>query len=173
MSDEATLICKICGHQNPASAKLCVRCQSVLQPETRRIEQTEELEAQLKHGTRHLEKRLFLHIHGANEFIEVQLEEGKDIILGRFDPLTGKAPEVDLSNHGAADKGVSRRHAMLTYKNGSLRLSDLNSPNFTFLNNQKLIPNQSRMLRDGDEIRLGRLVVTVQFGERTLEKPSA
>jgi predicted component of type VI protein secretion system len=61
----------------------------------------------------------------------------------------------------------------MTYKNGSLRLADLNSPNFTFLNNQKLIPNQSRILRDGDEIRLGRLVMTVQFGERTLEKPSA
>jgi hypothetical protein len=173
MSEEVTLTCKICGHQNPPNAQLCVRCQAVLQPETRRIEQTEELEAHLKHGTRHLEKRLFLHIHGANEFLEVQLEEDKEIVLGRYDPTTGQAPEVDLSNHGAADKGVSRRHALMTYKNGSLRLADLNSPNFTFLNNQKLIPNQSRILRDGDEIRLGRLVMTVQFGERTLEKPSA
>ena len=35
--------------------------------------------------------------------------------------------------------------------------------NGTFLNGQRLVPNQPRILRDGDEIRLGHLVLYVRF----------
>jgi pSer/pThr/pTyr-binding forkhead associated (FHA) protein len=38
-------------------------------------------------------------------------------------------------------------------------LEDLNSINFTFLNKQKIAPKTPTPLKDGDEIRLGRIVL--------------
>ena len=40
---------------------------------------------------------------------------------------------------------------------------DLGTPNGTYLNGQRLIPNQARVLRDGDDVRLGHLVLQVKF----------
>jgi len=84
--------------------------------------------------------------------------------LGRKDPDTGEVPEIDLEESGAVEQGVSRRHAHIFRKEtASLYVEDLGSPNGTYLNGQKLIANQPRILRDGDELRLGRLVLLVFF----------
>ncbi|RMG88346.1 MAG: FHA domain-containing protein, partial [Chloroflexi bacterium] len=48
-------------------------------------------------------------------------------------------------------------------RDGSLHIKDLGAKNGTFLNGQKLVPEQPRVLRDGDEIRLGRLILEVHF----------
>jgi pSer/pThr/pTyr-binding forkhead associated (FHA) protein len=45
----------------------------------------------------------------------------------------------------------------------TLTLVDLGSTNGTHLNGQRLIPNQPRVLRDGDEVRLGKLVFHIFF----------
>jgi len=37
------------------------------------------------------------------------------------------------------------------------------SSNGTFLNGQRLVPNQPRVLRDGDEVRFGKLVAHIYF----------
>ena len=69
----------------------------------------------------------------------------------------------DATDHSALEKGVSRRHASIVRKDGSLYLVDKASANGTFLNGQKLVANQPRVLRDGDEVRLGRLTMLVTF----------
>src|SRR5690606_26256318 len=99
------------------------------------------------------------------ESIELPLDEG-NFVIGRFDPNTNEKHAIELTSYGAADKGVSRKHAILSYENGTLRVTDLGSANYTYLNGHKLAPNQARILRDGDELRLGYLVISVQFGER-------
>ena len=58
---------------------------------------------------------------------------------------------------------VSRYHAVIEQFGARFRLSDLKSDNGTFVNGQRLAANQSRLLRDGDEIRLGKLVIHVYF----------
>lgn len=40
---------------------------------------------------------------------------------------------------------------------------DLGSANATYLNGQKLVANQSRILRDGDELRLAKMIVRINF----------
>jgi len=40
---------------------------------------------------------------------------------------------------------------------------DLGSANGSFLNGQRLYPNEKRIVRDSDELRLGRLVMRVRF----------
>lgn len=87
------------------------------------------------------------------------------IILGRADPASAmEAPTIDLSAHGGDHFGVSRRHLHIKRaENNAVSVTDQNSVNGSYLNGQRLIPHQPRILRDGDELRLGRMVIRVAF----------
>jgi pSer/pThr/pTyr-binding forkhead associated (FHA) protein len=89
------------------------------------------------------------------------------LTLGRVDPRTGRTPDVDLSQSKGLELGVSRHHASMMRREGALYLVDENSANGTYLNGQRLVAEQPRILRDGDDIRMGRLVMRVSF--RTVE----
>ncbi|MBO7251256.1 MAG: FHA domain-containing protein [Oscillospiraceae bacterium] len=52
-------------------------------------------------------------------------------------------------------KNVSRRHAKLRFTGGSWYLIDLQSVNGTYLNGQKLIPNKTYLVSEGDRISFG------------------
>jgi len=81
------------------------------------------------------------------------------IVIGREDPVSGIFPDIDLDPHGGLEAGVGRQHAQLLLQDGLLYLEDLNSVNGTVLNRQRLAPRQPTLLKDGDEIRLGKLVL--------------
>lgn len=109
-----------------------------------------------------------------NELTDVRLEfvgygERIDIlpnqrtVFGRTDSAAASAPDVDLSPFGAFDKGVSRIHAALIRQDASLTLLDLGSSNGTLINGRRVIPNQPRVIQDGDEITFGQLVARVSF----------
>jgi hypothetical protein len=83
------------------------------------------------------------------------------LTLGRLDTRTGEQPDVDLSLYDAFENGVSRKHVRLYLEDGMLKVMDLNSTNMTFLNGTRLPAHQSRILRSGDELQLGRLVLHV------------
>lgn len=88
----------------------------------------------------------------------IPLTGGKhEVFVGREDPISGCFPDVDLTNHGGDEGGVSRKHARLFVQGGQLMLEDLNSTNFTYVNQQKLGPQQPHPLHDGDELRFGRV----------------
>jgi hypothetical protein len=53
------------------------------------------------------------------------------------------------------DESISRHHALITRTAGSLVVHDLDSTNGTWLNGRRISGNAQ--LRDGDELRLGRL----------------
>lgn len=84
------------------------------------------------------------------------------IIFGRADPQSDD-PDVDLTPFDALENGVSRVHAALILRDEMLMIEDSGSSNGTYLNGQRLPPNQPRIIRDGDEICLGRLVANVYF----------
>jgi len=88
---------------------------------------------------------------------ELPLAQGTEALVGREDPYTNVYPDVDLTPFGAEDKGVSRRHFKLTLAEGQYAVQDLASTNYTWLNQQRLQPNVPVSLKDGDEIRAGRL----------------
>ena len=81
------------------------------------------------------------------------------IVLGREDPVSGIFPDIDLDPHGGLESGVGRQHARLVLQNGQVFLEDLDSVNGTALNRQRLAPRQPSPVKDGDEIRLGKLVL--------------
>src|SRR5450759_558710 len=85
---------------------------------------------------------------------------GKDnIVIGREDAVSNIYPDVDLTPHGGEEGGVSRLHARIFVENGQYMLEDENSTNFTFLNRQRLAAKTPTPLQDGDEVKLGRVLL--------------
>ncbi|MFN2466149.1 MAG: FHA domain-containing protein [Candidatus Dormibacteria bacterium] len=74
--------------------------------------------------------------------------------IGRFDPLSGSAPDVDLTD---ADGGrrVSRRHAEIASRDGIMHLRDLGSTNGTCLNGRRLEAFRYVHLAEGDTLEFG------------------
>jgi len=107
---------------------------------------------------------LVVKVHGFDKTFTFDAAQITKLTMGRVDPDTGESPVVDLKDCKAIEKGVSRRHAAIIRRDtGTLSLVDQESDNGTYLNGQRLVPNQPRILRDGDEIRLGHLVLYVRF----------
>ncbi len=164
MNQPSSITCPVCGYENDTEQTLCLRCNAVLHPETNKLPQAEEYDIPPNWGTKEAGKRVYLHVHGHSESIEIALADGMELVIGRRDPNSNHLPSIDLSHYEGDKLGVSRKHAILTYEDDYLKLEDLNSANFTYLNGQKLVPNHARLVRDGDEMRLGRLKLLVQFG---------
>jgi hypothetical protein len=94
-----------------------------------------------------------------------------EMILGRRDPATGAQPDIDLTPYAGYRMGVSRRHAAIRRSAEQfLELWDLGSSNGTFLNGTKLISYRPNRLRDGDEIKLGKMAMRIFFEIPTPEK---
>ncbi len=132
---------------------------------TRGLGNTDYEESEPRWGTARFNQRttLMLFVRGAPEPFVFDAGAIEELIIGRIDPDSGKSPDVDLENYSGMEKGVSRRHATIIRKDGSLNLVDAGSHNGTYLNGQRLIAHQPRVLRDGDDIRLGFLVLRVKF----------
>ncbi len=85
-------------------------------------------------------------------------------VIGRDTGNNAMMPDIDLGDFGA-DTGVSRLHLAVNFDpdEEQILVADLGSANGTFINGQRLLPNEGRILRDGDELRLGRCVLGVFF----------
>lgn len=90
--------------------------------------------------------------------------EQDNYVIGRLDPASGSYPDVDLVPFGGEEGGVSRRHAQITRNGNAYYIEDLNSVNYTFVNKQKIGVGISHALADGDEIRLGRVLMRFKTG---------
>lgn len=105
---------------------------------------------------------LILQIGDVPEPIVVQVRE--EVVLGRYAHQGDGPTYLNLTPYGAAEAGVSRRHARLLRVHRAVYLMDMNSTNGTQLNGQPLPAGVEKRLRDGDEILLGQLKVTLFFG---------
>jgi hypothetical protein len=132
---------------------------------TRGLGDTDFEEAEPKWGTARFGSRtdLIIYVRDANERFVFDAGTIEELVIGRYDPDTGESPEVDLQELGGPEKGVSRRHAIITRRDGSLNIVDQGSHNGTYLNGQRLVAHQPRILRDGDDLRLGHLVLRIKF----------
>ena len=161
--------CLLCGFENPDGEAVCANCGSSLNMLSQDMAEPRQLNASAlgiqvsNWGTARLgqERQLLLHIRGHAKPLVVTISD--QLILGRFDVETKQSPDVGLDDYDAQDLGVSRRHAAILVEDNALKVMDLGSANATYMNGQKLIAHQARILRDGDELRLGRLVMRVNF----------
>lgn len=91
----------------------------------------------------------------------VELWNQNKITIGRFDNQRNYRPTVDLSEHHAAQLGVSRIHAEISYENAAYWVQDLESKNGTWVNKTKLVGNQKVQLTHRDTLRVGHFMIQV------------
>ena len=162
--------CPNCGQNNRIGIVFCEKCGTSLIGEaplgTKNIDASKldlPSDSTLRLGSEAFLPGMLLKIviEGAQPLL---LRFNRELVFGRRDPATGTMPNVDLTPFAGFRMGVSRKHAVLrrTPEN-ALELWDLGSSNGTYLIGVKLIPHRPNRVHDGDQIRLGRMVVNLFF----------
>jgi hypothetical protein len=163
MTEEQT--CENCKRKNPVSEYYCFVCGHILPTGLKAIATqnlpNELLKPQIRWGTAYFGDQMVLRImlRETNDLIEARFEN--ECVIGRA--VEDVTPDIDLTRHNAVELGVSRRHVKLTRQSATIMVQDLGSVNGTFLNGQKLLPYQPRVLRNEDELRLGHMTLRISF----------
>lgn len=159
--------CPHCGRVNRKQDVFCYACGQVLEirtgHDTKHFTDSSEAASGEMFGP---ETVLALRVRGSVEVYELRPQQAKqELIIGRSTPGSAIMPDLDLNTKQAADLGVSRMHLSLRYdaEHRALLVTDMGSANGSFINGQRLLPQEIRVLRHGDELRLGRLVLLVSF----------
>jgi pSer/pThr/pTyr-binding forkhead associated (FHA) protein len=106
-------------------------------------------------------RQILVRVQGIDQ--PIYLAGHEEFRLGRGDPRQGVRPDVDLGPYRGLELGVSRLHAIIKRNGDAVTLTDLGSTNGTTVNGTRLMPNLPQPLRDGDELRLGKLTLRVYF----------
>jgi hypothetical protein len=159
-------VCPTCGQPYILNTIFCEQCGTALQP----LHQTEGLaSAGTRAPTGPAPAVVLEMLSGAHQFRLPT--DALPAVIGRADAGQTSRPQVDLAPYGGLERGVSRQHARLLWRDGRLMIEDLASTNGTWVNDVRLAPNVPHPLWDGDILRLGtlRLRVQVRAGGTALE----
>ncbi len=163
-----TVQCPKCQRVSPSSEIFCPACGTFLQDSVAAF-QTTRFEPEHEASTSdHFDAKMILVLivrHNKNHYRIQPQNYAREIVVGRSDVGAPMTPDIDLANQGAGELGVSRMHVSIQYDavNHTLSVTDMRSSNGSFINNQRLHPHEVRILRHGDELRLGRLSLGVTF----------
>ena len=145
--------CPECGFQNPEAANYCSKCGALLvREESSEATMAFVPEEADEEGQRELEDfgikgpALVVRSGGGRA--------GETFALSAEKTTIGRSPDCDIV---LDDVTVSRRHAVVTHKDGELTIEDLGSLNGTFLNRHRI---ESGALTDGDELQVGKYRLT-------------
>jgi serine/threonine-protein kinase len=132
----ATVDCPACGRANRSTARFCVRCGHAFGPLGQAV------------------LRVVEPVRAAWEMPVAR----NPTLLGRASEAEEYRPEFDMTFY---DEGnfVSRRHARITKGRGGYFVADLGSYNGTVVNGQLIAPGRARLLRNGDRIKVGLVVI--------------
>jgi hypothetical protein len=161
-----SITCSVCGLVNRPGELQCSRCGALLATAggTRKLDSNNDSATLSTWPTGEVivteQAPIILEI--GDQWVTLPVAD--TLTVGRSsDVPSDVAADVDLSAYEAGDKGVSRQHIRLKRKNILVYVIDLGSTNGTFLNGRRLVPQAERLLRNGDELQLGRLKVKVRF----------
>lgn len=88
-----------------------------------------------------------------------------EVLIGRYDSVTGHRPEVDLTDEDN-NRNVSRRHARLLYKDATHYIAEeIGTMNGTYINGNRIPTGVLTPVKDGDEITLCRVPVIFKLAE--------
>jgi hypothetical protein len=166
MNTPAEIFCPVCKFKNEVSAQVCVHCQSPLAEVESRTTQRMPGITQL-FDTDELIKNAHMPEDGV---VILSQESGQEIAVNhdeRF--ILGRTVEgveetiIDLSAFGAYGLGVSRLHILVRKTVSGYEISDMDSTNGTWLNDEELVPNKFYPIASGSHIRMGKMQIIVLF----------
>ena len=153
--------CRHCGHGNEPGARFCSSCGALLDGD--------DITAAVPAVTID---------EGADAAAATlaELPDGAAVLVVRRGPNAGSVFAIDIVGTGEVAAGrhpeseifldditVSRRHAVVTTTSSRFILRDLGSLNGTYVNHERV---EETDLRSGDEIQIGRFVLTFHTGAK-------
>ena len=161
--------CLHCGKTNQRHEVFCYSCGQLLEPvkgafDTRVLSEPTSTPLDSEHFGP--DSVLVLRVRGSTENYEARPQKSDhEIIIGRSTKGSVLSPDIDLTNRQATDLGVSRLHLSIKFdaEHEAVLVADLGSANGSFINGQRMMPKEVRVLRHGDELRLGKLVLLASF----------
>lgn len=161
-----TLItCPNCNKRNREGELFCFACGYVMKQDIAKFETVRLNDASVPSGDYFPPNGAVLLVQrGTNtQFQARPCERPHDLVIGRADHTI--VPDIDLSTVTKDKMSVSRMHLSLRHNRqlNTLAALDMDSANGSFINGQRLYPQEIRTLRHGDELRLGNLVFNVYF----------
>jgi pSer/pThr/pTyr-binding forkhead associated (FHA) protein len=154
--------CPFCDTTFPENTLFCEECGAFIAPSkeyaTDPLAGQPVVESAHASSDRGRYRTLILAIRDGGRF---ELPLSKEVVLGRLDASRAIFPDVDLTGEDGLEQGISRRHACITQRENDVFIEDLNSLNGTFLNANRLVAELPYPVKDGDQIQLGKLVMTI------------
>lgn len=146
------------GGEAPASANLGTKILSGGASQ----DDAEDAGAQSSKPLRNLQQ-VILKIQGTP--MRVLLVDNMTLMLGRSDPNMNIRPDIDLTLYGGGERGVSRVHARLQFRDNKLWITDLASSNGTYLLDKRLDAHKPAEIKPGDIVALGKLIITLELAK--------
>lgn len=143
--------CTECNMENIEGAIFCEECGAKLEAAG---EMNETATATDGEGT-----ALVLTSSNGNK-LEIPAKD--EIVIGREDPISEVFPDLDLTDFGGADGGVSRKHAVIHRSGAGCTIEDMGSTNGTYINKKRIQPHSPQAIKPGDEVRFGKLAFSLQ-----------
>jgi len=140
--------CKECQMENIEGALFCEECGAKLEDKAELLETAEETGVQL--------------VLTSSDGNELEVPAKDEVVVGREDPISDIFPDIDLTNFGGMENGVSRKHAVIHREGMDYTVEDMGSTNGTYVNKKKVQPNARQTIKPGDEVRFGKLSLSVK-----------
>jgi hypothetical protein len=140
--------CAECGFQNPETSNYCARCGALLVRDEAGSDTTMSYTPEEGDDDAVLDE-----IKGEGPALVVRSgggRAGEHFLLENEETTVGRSPDCDVF---LDDVTVSRRHAVLTERDGRYVLEDQGSLNGVFVNRKRV---ESAELEDGDELQIGK-----------------
>ena len=80
---------------------------------------------------------------------------GKQWVINKSAVVIGRSADADIQ---VSEPSLSKNHARIEVINNRVFLTDLGSTNCTFVDSQKLEPQQGVLLKNNHQVRAGRLI---------------
>ena len=164
------MICPVCDHTSAIGVKICENCGSDLyaalleQIATKKLSGKDTAQINPDDAESPTSNPVVLYIATDNKN-PLAIERRANLIIGRNEDQQGTdvLVDIDLGPYGAQEMGVSRHHATLNAALQEPLLRDMGSYNGTYINGQKLTPTTDYVLKSGDEVRMGKLVMRIYY----------
>ena len=159
--------CPVCSHDNPDGSLACSSCGHILDRNTTLTTRNmvmpgskTEASAHEAHVGKLPPNGLAIYVGLSDEPMIMTAKER--LTLGRRKDVA--LPDlIDLTAYNAYRMGVSRNHAVLTYKENRLYIHDIGSVNGTWLNGQRLKAYELYALSPGSPVTLGQLTIFIYY----------